>query len=532
MKGLLFSNGTIASINPNNDTIDAIYVEDGKIQAIGTSSELRLQLATKDYQTIDLQGSYILPGLVDSHMHLSLHGMKLTMLDFSGVTSKEEMLYLLKQRVQKTPYGEWIFGLNWDENVFAEATPPTIEELNHISDNHPIYLTRTCHHVFVANAMAFQLAGITDSTPNTLDGSYGRDASGRLNGLIYEKASKPFIACQPKPDYAMKKDYMRRAAKHALSLGLTAAHTEDIRYLGGISTLLAIHRDLMEEGIYFRSHHLIYHRYLSELEGLGMHTGSGDEWLQIGAVKIFADGAIGGRTALLSKPYHDSPDTLGMAIHTQGELEEITARARQLGMPIAVHAIGDGGADMAIRAMENNPIKGLSRFPDRIIHAQVMRLDLIERLKKLQVAIDIQPRFVVSDFPWVIERVGEDRLAYLYAWKKLLSAGLLCGGGSDAPIEPLDPFLGIHAAVTRKKPGQLHEGYLPDEKLSIQEGIHLFTLGSAQTAGEEAERGSLHVGKYADMTIVDKNPYCGEPDDLLHTKVLMTIVNGRVAYLA
>ncbi len=530
MSKLLLLNGNIYTSPNFQKKVEAVYIENGRIVALGANSELKLQFYRADIETIDLEGSSVYPGLVDNHMHLPGHGMRLKMLDLSTAKSKQEMLHLVKQRLDSTPEGEWVLGFNWNENLFDIPLIPTIQELDQLSQRHPIFLTRTCTHVYIANTTSFQRAGIHEGSSDPVGGAYGRDAKGQLNGLIFENASIPFYEVQPKPDYEDKKDNVRQAIKHALSLGLTAAHTEDLRYLGDMETLLRIYRELQEEGLYFRTNHLIYYPHLSELDELDMTTGDGDEWLCIGAVKIFSDGSIGGRTALLSEPYYDAPNTKGMAIHSQEEFNEITQEARKRNMPIAVHAIGDGGAEITIRAMEAFPVQQVSRYRDRLIHAQVIRRDQIERLKKLQAVVDIQPRFVASDFPWVIERVGKARYDCLYPWKTLLKSGIPCGGGSDAPIEPLDPLLGIHAAVTRRKPEEKNNGYIEKEKLSIAEAVRLFTFGSAQTATEETERGSIEVGKYADLTVLDKDLLKIEPDDILNAKTAMTIVNGMMAY--
>ncbi len=533
MTATLYINGHFhPEIGVPNGT-EAIYAENGIIRALGSLDELQLQLSGRSYTTVDWDGGYVLPGLVDSHMHLSMHGMKLSMLDFTDVRSKHEMLELIRQRAAITPPGEWIVGLNWNENVFTPAVPPLRNELDEITTEHPIYLTRTCFHAFLANSEAFRRAGVHSDTPDPPSGSFGRDSSGDLNGWVYEEANQAFVAVQPEPDYATKKDAIRRACKDALRLGLTGAHTEDLRFLGSIDTMLRIHRELREEGLRFRSHQLIYYTHLDEAESLGMRAGDGDEWLRIGAAKIFSDGAIGGRTALLRQPYADDPSTSGMAIHDQQRLNELTARARSLGFSIAVHAIGDGAADMTLQAMEAYPLKGISHLPDRFIHAQVLDRELVERMLRLPLIADIQPRFVASDFPWVLDRVGEQRTEYLYAWKKLIQAGVICAGGSDAPIEPLDPLLGIHAAVTRRHPQRMEpaEGYLPQERLSIAEGVKLFTEGSAAAVSEQAQRGTIAVGKAADFTVLDRNIY-EHSQQLLEAKVRMTIVNGEIGYRA
>ena len=340
MPATLYINGTFPMLSGESklasDFVDAIYVEQGKIVSLGSKAELKLQLGAKAYQTIDLAGGVVLPGLVDSHMHLSMHGMKLSMLDFSGVTSKGEMLALVAKRVQETPAGEWIVGLNWNENDFKQPELPQMSELDAITMEHPIFLTRVCFHAYVGNSVAFKLAGITHDTPDTPSGSFGRDEQGKLNGMVYEEAHFPFAKAQPEPDYRTKKEILRRACLDALSLGLTNVHTEDLRFIGSVDTMRRIHQELQEEGIHIRTHQLLYHPFLQEIKELGIKAGSGDDWLRMGAIKLFADGAIGARTALLQQPYSDMPEVTGTAIHSQEELEELTVQVRKLGFPIAV----------------------------------------------------------------------------------------------------------------------------------------------------------------------------------------------------
>ncbi len=525
----LFKNGNLAAAG--HPGYDAVLVEDGFIRAVGKGSELSLQLSGNRAAVIDWDGGHVLPGLVDAHVHLGMHGMKLDMLDFTGMTSKEEMLQAIKKRAAVTPPGEWILGLNWNENEFSPAAAPHISELDAVTGEHPVFLTRTCFHAFLGNSEAFRRAGVTASTPDCASGAYGRDSEGELNGWIYEDAVQPFNEVQPAPDYAALKQAVRRGIKDALSLGLTAVHTEDLRFLGSAETMLRIHRELREEGLLFRTHQLLYYAYLQEVEQLGLAAGSGDEWLRLGAVKLFADGAIGGRTALLEQPYSDAPETSGIAIHTQEALNDIVSSARRLGYPVAVHAIGDAAARMTLAAMRHVPLQPAAALPDRFIHAQVLNSSLVSQMRDMRLIADIQPRFVASDFPWVLDRVGPARTGYLYAWKKLLEAGIPCAGGSDAPIEPLSPFLGMHAAVTRCRPGEHHEGYLPEEKLSSQEALRLFTEGSAAAAGESLERGRIAPGYRADFTVADRD-ILTDAEELLEAKVRMTVINGAVAYSA
>lgn len=529
----IFYNATFTTLDSTIPYAEAVYVEDGVLRAIGSNEEILLQFGREGVERIDLLGGYAYPGLVDNHLHLAMQGMKLSMLDFSAVHSKAEMLARLREKVESTPKGKWVLGLNWNENQFADRAIPTIEELDRISIDHPILLTRTDYHTYLANTRAFQAAGIHEGAPNPEGGSFGRDAAGRFTGLIHENAYKPFQAAQPKATYAELKEYVRLAMQDALRYGITGVHTDDVRNLDTVGQTLKIYRELVEEGNALRTHHLIDHHALDELQSLGLTAGDGDAWMTIGACKIFADGSIGGRTAWLSQPYSDDPSNVGMAIHSQEQFQRIVQQARQLNMPIAVHAIGDRAAELMIDTIERFPLSADvdGRLRDRLIHAQIMRADLIDRLTKLPVTIDIQPRFVVSDFPWVLERVGMERSAYVYAWRKLLAAGLHCGAGSDAPIEPIDPRLGIHAAVTRRAPGaEEHAGYLPLEKLSPLEAVTLFTLGGAYAAGEEHVRGSISVGKYADITVVDQSLITEDAEQIIAAKTLFTIANGQIGY--
>ena len=250
--------------------------------------------------------------------------------------------------------------------------------------------------------------------------------------------------------------------------------------------------------------------------------------LHQGEMKFFIDGALGGKTALLSKPYSDTPETSGMAVHTDEEIEELVKLARKYNEAIAVHVIGDGAVEKALDAIEKHPAPEGKR--DRLIHVNVLRDDLVKRMEKLPVVLDLQPVFVSSDFPWVMDRLGEDRLDWAYAWKKLLDRGFICGGGSDAPIEEADPLLGIYAAVTRRKPGETHEGYLPSEKLSRFEAVHLFTVGSVATIGKGDVRGKIQENFDADFTILDTDLFTVEDEGILDAKVVMTVVAGEVVY--
>ncbi|MBA4601513.1 amidohydrolase [Thermoactinomyces mirandus] len=512
---------------------EAVVVKNGKIVAIGESESILLDHGRREAQLVNLEGGYIYPGLTDSHLHLSGVGQKRRWLDVSACRSKDELLQMIRIRSGKIRPGQWVLGMGWDENEMRGQIP-TLDELDEASGNHPLFLVRICHHAALVNRMAYQLAGVREDEPDLEQGAWGRDERGQLNGIVYEDATRIFYDVQPKPDYAEKKETIRLAMQEALACGLTCVHTEDLRYIESVAEMVRIYRELNEEGVMLRTHHLIYYPYLEELADRPWAAGAGDEWFRPGAVKIFADGSLGGRTALLSQPYLDKPDQRGIAIHDTEELAWLTKKAAEYGMPVAVHAIGDEAAANALQAMETYPFmaakNGIS-LRHRLIHAQLMRPDLIRKMKNMPVVADIQSRFAVSDFPWVMDRIGETLIPYAYAWKTLLQAGVCCAGGSDAPIEPLHPVWGIHAAVTRRAPHEpFHPGYLPEQKLSVAGALSLYTIGSAYAAGEEKERGRLETGCFADMTIYDQDLFATDPDEWGQVQTLMTVVNGKIAY--
>lgn len=532
MNRRIFYNGMITTLDPTCPQAEALYVERGRIIAIGTNEEIFLQFGREEVEKIDLEGGYGYPGFVDSHLHLAMVGKKQSQLDLTGCRSKGELLQQIREWAEKMVAKRWIIGHGWDENRLVDEMP-TLDELEEASLGRPILLWRVCRHVCLVNRTAYRLAGIEEGSEPQQGGIYGRERQRRLNGWIYENASLPFLQVIPQPTVAEKKEEVRAAMKQALALGLTGVHTDDLREIESLEQLLDIYKQLHQEGHYLRTHHLLYYPYLSEWDELGGHRLRKDEWFGIGAVKLFADGSLGGRTALLSQPYHDDPQNYGAAIHSWEELSYLVSQAVDRQLPVAIHSIGDQATEKVLAIMQHYQ-QGEAELPlrHRLIHAQVLRAALIEQMSTMPIAVDIQPRFAVSDFPWVIERIGEERLDYAYAWRTLLNAGIQCAGGSDSPIEPLSPLLGIHAAVTRRPLdlSTVRTDYQSQQKLDRLQALALFTTGSAYAANEEHQRGTLAVGKQADLSIFDRDLLTVPADDLIHAETLYTIVNGEIAY--
>ncbi|RHW37437.1 amidohydrolase [Lysinibacillus yapensis] len=520
----LWYGGPIYTMEKEHERAEAVLVEHGKINAVGNREELR-RIAD---ECIDLKGAAMYPGFVDSHLHLLFQGEKLVRLDLSSAKSSDEMIQLVKDAAKQTPDDQWLFGEGWNENNFQDQQIPTIEELDEIRSI-PIVLTRVCHHAILVNTAALNAANIKEDTISPAGGEIGRDENGKLNGLLYDLASNLVtdrIPREGKQYQQYLENILNLSIDELLSKGLTGGHSEDMSYFGHFSNPFSAFKKAIGEKRHFRvnllRHHVVFEEMMNE------NLNYDEPFIEPGAMKIFADGALGGSTAALLEPYHDNPNSKGLLIHTDQELEQLVKTARKYSEAVAVHIIGDAAAEQVLNAIEKYPVAQGKR--DRLIHCCVLNEELIERMSHLPIVCDLQPAFVPSDFPWVINRLGEKRLEYAYAWKKLINKKIICAAGTDAPIEDIDPLASIYAAVARKKPNDQHDGYLPQEKLSRYEAIRAYTYGSAQAICKEDIRGLIKAGYDADFTIFDRDLFAGTPEDMLKAKVIKTVVAGRTVF--
>ncbi|MCA0986365.1 amidohydrolase [Guptibacillus algicola] len=526
--GKLWFGGKIYTLINEVDTVEAVYTEGGQVVKTGTFSELTNEFGKNIHSWHDLKGNVMIPGFVDSHLHMIGHGEKLLRLDLSQVDSAEEMKRLLIEKANESAPDEWIIGEGWNENNFSDRKIFHRDELDRIAPNNPMMLTRVCRHAILANSIAMDLAGITDETPDPEGGVIMRDNDGRATGYLLDKAQELVKDAMPEVSLSFLEKALTSSVDDLVSKGVTGGHSEDLNYYGGFTRTYKTFLNVINGTRKFRANLLVHHEVIEEMRKQGLGFGDGTEYVELGAMKLFADGALGGRTALLRIPYNDSPDTSGVAIHSVEGLEKLVQKARAHHMPVAIHVIGDLALEYAIDAIEKYPPpQGLR---DRLIHTQVINQDLVDRLKQLPVILDIQPRFVASDFPWVMERLGEERMEWSFAWKTLIDSGVAVAGGSDAPIEPVDPLLGIHAAVTRKRPNDTHDGYYPKQKLSVYEAVCLFTKGSAFAIGKEKERGEIKEGMDADFTVLNRDIFTCDADLILRTKAVMTIIDETIQY--
>ncbi|MCP3033527.1 amidohydrolase [Halobacillus sp. A1] len=524
----LWYGGKIYTMKKEGEWVEAVITNNGLIHAAGDTQELYGEYKNEITRENDLKGSVMYPGFTDSHLHIIGHGERLMRLDLTFMKSAEEVLQALKQHAEQLEPGEWIIGDGWNENQWQDKRIIHKDELDEISKHHPMMLTRVCRHALLANTKAIESAGITSETENPQGGVIVRDENDQLTGYFHDQAQELIKQAMP----AVTPEYLNKATELAVrdmhAYGLVGGHTEDLNYYGGFKkTLNAFYEVINGKDMKFRAHLLVHHGVIDSMDEEGLGFKKGKEFVQLGAMKIFSDGALGGRTAWLSEDYADDRGNKGVPMHSKQELFELVRKARKRNMPIAVHAIGDAAAEAVVDAVMEHPLQTGDR--DRLIHAQILSQSLIEKLRKLNISLDIQPTFVSSDFPWVINRLGQVRLKSSYSWKTLLDAGIVCAGGSDAPIEEVNPLLGIRAAVDRRAAYD-NEVYQAEERLSVYEAISLYTKGSAYAISEEHRQGIIAEGYVADFTILDRDLFTLKPYELADATVNMTVVDGEVMY--
>ncbi len=481
-------------------------------------------------ELLDARGAVALPGFIDSHMHVSGVASSLAELDVADALSIDDLLGRIAVYARSREPGQWIVGGGFDENRFPERRLPTLAELDQATGNTPLFLARVCRHVYLANSAALAAAGVSREASDPVAGSFGRDARGEWTGAVYEQAALPFLAALPDRSDEEWIEILSNALTQLARLGITEIHSDDCRYLGGLlRTRNLLSRAQQKTPI--RIHELLSLEDWRQgrLSQTPLPIGTEDGLLTFGAVKLFADGSLGGRTAWLKEPYLDAPHA-GQPTYTRTELGQLVEAIHADGLAVAIHAIGDAALDAVLDALEAHPSAPGAMLPDRIVHASLFSEEAVARAAKLAVVIDVQPRFITSDLPWLRERLGSHRVKRAYPFRSLLQAGLKLAGGSDAPVEPASPLLGMHAAATRRILGQtgVDGGH---ETLTIEQAIELYTKDGAVARG--GDKRTLEPGSPADLVLLSRDPFdCLDADELLEMQIMGTFVAGRPVYWA
>lgn len=517
----LFYGGNIYTMQQPNKTVEAVLIEYGYIVKVGAYEELA-PLATSFHF---LNGATMFPGFVDSHLHIIGLGEKLVRLQLHHCKTKEQLHLEIEKALQSLLPGELLVGEGWSEYNLEKEKMLTFDELDRYKDN-PIILHRVCHHVLLCNRVALQIARVNDKTADIIGGKIGRDDDSSVNGYFYDEAMslvlKAFVLEGEKyVNYLTS--CINRAVKTMHQFGLVGGHSEDCSYYGHYSNVVKAYERSVGKHKHFRVSILRHHKVFDLMINDKVEDITG--FIEYGAMKIFADGSFGGSTAALLQPYEQEGNNRGLLIHSDKQFESFIKQARRAGEAIAVHMIGDRAAEQVISMIERYPTPNGKR--DRLIHCCLLTETQIERMKQLAVVLDIQPSFVSSDFPWVEQKLGNQRLHLAYAWKTL--SEFPCALGTDAPIEEVNPFYTIYAAVARKKiDGE--RAFNQSQCLSVFEAIKMYTFGSAFAVGKELERGLIQEGYVADFTIVDQDLLTIHPEQIINTRVIETIVDGYTVY--
>ena len=515
----LYFGGQIYTMLHEGEKVEAVLVHNGEIMRTGTYQALQHEASTFH----NLRGKTMIPGLVDSHIHLIGYGEKLSRVQLGNAKSKEEIIKLLIKEQKNLSPNEWLIAEGWSEFNLEGKQMLSLQELDVITTN-PTILHRVCHHVLLANSAALKLANITSETLNPSGGAIGRDSNGLPNGYFYDEATQLINNLIDTESLVYKQHLvqsMNAAIKQLHTYGVVGAHTEDCSYYGHYSNVLQAYQETIGQKKHFRTHLLRHHKVFEEM--LHDQPKETDGFIEFGAMKIFADGSFGGSTAALLAPYKYEGTNCGLFIHTQEQFESYVKMARSYNEAIAVHMIGDAAAELVVSMIEKYPTPKGKR--DRLIHACLLNEQLLERMRKLpQIIMDIQPAFVPSDYPWIEQKLGVERMRYAYAWKTLKEFHPAIG--TDAPIEDVNPFKTIEAAVNRHKYGSR----IDNEQLSVFEAVKMYTHGSAYAVNKEMERGFIAPHYVADFTILKQNIFECSPDEIERIQVCQTIVDGKVVY--
>lgn len=515
-------------MNPAHPVATAVAVHDGRIVAMGDDAAV-CSLCTFDTHTIDLRGQCVIPGLIDAHVHFRNYALSLRRLDLFEVPSLADALQRVSQRAAELSGDTWLQGRGWTQDVWDEKRFPTAADLDGVAADTPVYLTHKSGHAAWVSTRALQLAGINADTDDPPGGRIGRYADGRPNGMLYESAIKLVSKHVPPPTVAEVADAMREAQRRCWEVGLVGLHDFD-----GRDSFLALQMLHQQGELGLRVVKNIPAPRVEHAVEAGLLSGFGDPWLRIGGVKIFADGALGPRTALMIDPYEGQPDNRGIAVTEKEEMMRIARRAYHNGLSVTIHAIGDRAVHDVLDVYEvvqgeEPAIRPKTR--NRIEHVQIIHPQDHHRLAALDVIASMQPTHATSDMA-MADLYWGDRARYSYAARTMLESGALVVFGSDCPIEPIDPLLGIHAAVTRRRadgaPGP--DGWYGAQRFSMHETIYAFTTAAALTSGQQAQTGTIAVGKQADLTVFDRDLFQMPEDELLDCQVVGTMVGGVMRY--
>lgn len=540
---------------------EAMLIDGDTITAVGSDAEILARIreisagtGSETVTAVDLAGRCVLPAFNDSHCHLLATGLNQIRLDLRGVRSCEEIVERGRAYLSSASLSadDWIVGYGFDQNLFADRRLPDLSTAEAISPDRPVFLDRVCGHVGAVNRAALAIAGYDENTVIT-GGVLARDENGKLNGILKEAALDRMRRLITEPSPAMLEAALLHAMQDANRFGLASVQTDDLES-AALDSVIALYHKLEAEGrLTLRIYEEIQQPRVPQLQSFldrGLRTGDGDDFFRVGNIKLLTDGSLGARTAYMREPYADAPETAGVAVYTQDALNEVVALAHRNGMQVAFHAIGDGAIEQVINSVEyagKAEAKASASLSDekishseahaytaaashrhRIVHCQFIGEDLLARIKDVGLCADIQPPFTASDYPIVDARVGVERSDWSYVWRTMAEAGIPLGGGSDSPVETMNPIWGIDCAVNRTDLTHLPvKSWHASQCLTVPQAISLYTRGSAYTEFSEHRKGQIAEGMLADFIVLSEDIFEVETRRIRDIQVLETYVGGR-----
>jgi predicted amidohydrolase YtcJ len=525
---LIIVNATVRTMDPTHPLAQAVAILGNRIVAVGQDNEIR-KLAGPTTRVIDAEKRLVLPGFNDAHVHFLSGGFQLSSVDLRDANTPEEFATRIKVFAEKIPAGRWITGGDWDHERWANAQLPTKELIDAVTPQTPVFVSRLDGHMALANSMALKLAGVTRDTSDPPGGLIVRDQkTGEPTGVLKDSAMNYVWKVVPEASFEEKLAAARAASNHAAQLGVTSVQDVSAGKDVGVYQALLDRRELKTR-IYAVSPLPAWER----LARAGIRAHFGDDMLRIGGLKGFSDGSLGSTTAFFYEPYLDAPTTSGLPgdeMFPEGAMLGRVRDADRAGLQVMIHAIGDRANDTILSIFdqvtkENGPRD--RRF--RIEHAQHLRREDIPRFGRLKVIASMQPYHAIDDGRWAEKRIGKERAKTTYAFRSLLDSGATLALGTDWTVAPLNPMLTIYAAATRRTlDGKNPNGWIPEQKISVEEAVRAYTVGSAFAEFTENSKGMISVGKLADVVILSRDIFQIKPEEIEGVTVVMTIVDGRV----
>ena len=531
---LVIQHGHVHTVDPARPVAEAVAIVGDYIAAVGPDQEIAAWIGPET-KVIDAHRGCVLPGFNDSHVHFVDGSSDLSQVQLGDVTTREEFSRRVAEYARGLKKGEWVLGDGWDHEKFPGATMPTREWIDSVTPDNPAWLSRYDGHMGLANSAALHLAGVDRNTPDPPGGTIVRDADGNPTGALKDAAAGLVERHIPDPSREQLTRYIRAGLAEARRYGLTSV--QDISH----AAELRVYQDLLRAGeLTVRIYAITPIQQYEAQVRAGITAGFGNDWIRTGALKGFADGSLGSTTALFFEPYNDAPNTRGLfnaMMLPEGHMLSMAQPADAAGLQIAIHAIGDRANheilemyDEIVRRNGPGPARG-RRW--RIEHAQHLRPSDYDLFARLGVIASMQPYHAIDDGRWAEKRIGHQRAESSYAWRSLLDHHVRLAFGTDWPVAPLNPILGLYAAVTRATlDGKHPEGWIPGQKIKLSEAIEAYTLGSAYAEFTDERKGSLTPGKLADVVILDTDLFTIPPEKIRDAKVVTTIVGGKVVYAA